>query len=243
MPATKRRTEETPVLIGTRDLKLGYGSKTILANVNLEVRAGDWWFIAGANGSGKTTLMNSLLGLVEPLGGELFRPGGRRAAEMIGFVPQRCEFNNTLPVTVDEFVLLGLTGMRVSRGEERERLLRALALVGLTGKGDERYWTLSGGQRQRALLARALIRRPPVLFLDEPTNELDVRARRNFLRLLERIHQDEGVTILLVTHQIELVEEYGTHAIIISDGAVMAGEKKKVFTKENLGRLFGERTT
>lgn len=233
-----KEQNERPVLIGARDLRLGYGAKTVLDRVNLEVRAGEWWLIAGANGAGKTTLMRALLGLIEPLGGELLRTASAR--EMIGFVPQRCDFNQTLPVTLEEFVLLGLTGLRLGRNEERERLQSALAVVGLGGRGADLYWNLSGGQRQRALLARALVRRPPVLFLDEPTNELDVLARRKFLGLLETIHRDEGVTILMVTHQIELADAYGSHGAIVARGGVTTGRKQDVFTTERMAGLFGE---
>ena len=238
--ATATKTRTTPALLEARDLTLAYGRAVVLKDVSVRIERGDWWFILGTNGSGKTTLVRSFLGLIEPAGGALIREGGRTAPEYIGFVPQRSEFNQTLPVTVKEFVLLGLVGLRLTRAEESERLAWALRMVGLSGMHARRYWNLSGGERQRALLARALIRRPSVLFLDEPTNELDVRARWNFLRLLDRIHKEQGITILLVTHQLELAREYGTHVMLLSDGGLLSGPGAQILTQENLDRLFGE---
>jgi len=174
-------------ILHTHKLSLGYGSKTVLTDVNLTVQPAEFWCFLGQNGVGKTTLLRALLGLLRPQAGQLqFHPElGRR--EYMGFVPQRCDLNPTLPITVREFALLGLVGIRANRGQQHERLAWALGKMDLSGMADKNYWSLSGGQRQRALVARALVRRPAVLILDEPTNNLDLSMEDAFLHMLSTL--------------------------------------------------------
>jgi ABC-type Mn2+/Zn2+ transport system ATPase subunit len=211
----------------------------VLREVELEIGEREFWFLLGPNGSGKTTLLRGLLRELRPLHGELrFDPELARFTR-IGFVPQRCELNPALPTTLREFVGLGLVGIRLERDAERMRLADALAQVGLRGFEERDHGSLSGGQRQRALLARALIRRPRTLLFDEPTSGLDLTAEHALLRLLERLHQEEGLTVVVVTHDLALAARYATHVAAFHQGRVTAGTRDLVLTEEVLRRVYG----
>jgi zinc transport system ATP-binding protein len=207
-------------------LELGYGAGAVLSQVDLEVREGEFWFFIGPNGSGKTTLLRALLGLL---------PDRAR----LGFVPQRCEVHRTLPTTVREFVSLGFVGSRQGREERAVSLAHALGLVELEGLAETSYWALSGGQRQRTLLARALVRRPRLLILDEPTEGLDVSSETSFVRTLAELHREKGLTLLVVTHKLELAARYATHAGLVTSGGVVSGPRDDVLDPRRLQSTFG----
>jgi ABC-type Mn2+/Zn2+ transport system ATPase subunit len=220
-------------------LRLGYGGEAVVAGVDLEVRRGDYWFLLGGNGTGKTTLLRAVLGLIAPIAGELHLGGGAAARQQIGYIPQRCAMNPTLRTTVREFVSLGLVGLRLGRSERARRLDAALGLTGLAGAARRGYHVLSGGQRQRALVARALIREPSLLILDEPTNGLDPTGEQDLLDLLARLHGERGLTMLFVTHQLDIAARFASHVALFHEGRVSAGPVGEVLTEENLTRIFG----
>lgn len=227
------------VIVRMRGIVLGYGQYTVLQEVNLEVRAGEFWFILGPNGGGKTTLLRALLGLLRPQAGEVWVHPERGRREQVGFVPQRHDLTSTIPITVREFVVLGLVGISVHKGEEDERLAWALGTMGLQDLAGQSYWTLSGGQRQRVLVARALIRRPTLLVLDEPTSGLDVATEEALLRTLTTVNQTTHHTVVFVTHSLSIAMRYATHAALLLDGRVVAGPRQAVLTERNLAQLYG----
>lgn len=231
--------ESSEVILRMQELVLGYGHQPILRRVTLEVRAGEHWFILGPNGSGKTTLLRAVLGLVRPQAGELWVHPELARRERIGFVPQRHEPFSSLPITVREFVSLGLVGTSVGKSEAATRLAWALDIMGLQDLAGQSYWTLSGGQRQRALVARALIRYPTVLLLDEPTSGLDMATEETLLRLLTSSSQKAPRTVLFVTHSLVTAMRYATHAALVLDGQVIAGPQRAIFTERNLAQLYG----
>ncbi len=226
---------DTDIVLQTTNLSVGYGNFVVLGRINLTIRAGELWFVLGRNGAGKTTLLQTLLGLLKPQTGRLYRhiPNG------VGFVPQRCDINPTLPITVREFVGLGLAGTGLNRATRREYLDRALSTLDLDQHKHQNYWTLSGGQRQRALVARALVRRPALLILDEPTNNLDLTAENDFLQTLTDIHRQENNTCLFVTHNLSLAERHATHIGLVAQGTLIAGPKAEVLNESNLDRVYG----
>ena len=226
---------DTDIVLQTTNLSVGYGNFVVLGRINLTIRTGELWFVLGRNGAGKTTLLQTLLGLLKPQTGRLYRhiPNG------VGFVPQRCDINPTLPITVREFVGLGLVGTGLNRATRREYLDRALSMLDLDQHKHQNYWTLSGGQRQRALVARALVRRPALLILDEPTNNLDLTAENDFLQTLTDIHRQENNTCLFVTHNLGIAERYATHIGLVAQGTVIAGPKAEVLNESNLDRVYG----
>ena len=227
------------VLIRASDLTLGYGQDAVLRHVNLEIRAGEYWFLVGLNGTGKTTFVRGIFDLVAPTAGRLWIDPERAGRDRFGFVPQRCALNPSLPTTVRELVLLGLVGLRLDAGERGARLAVALEQVGLSGCEGHDYWSLSGGQRQRVLLARALVRNPTVLVLDEPETGLDPAAEERLLELLARINRQRSVTLLYVSHDLENVQRHASHVALFRDGTVHAGPVAEVLTHANVERTYG----
>ncbi|MEW6270108.1 MAG: ATP-binding cassette domain-containing protein [Thermodesulfobacteriota bacterium] len=211
---------EPDVLVEARSLALGYGGRVVLRDVDLAVRRGEFWFLVGRNGSGKSTFLHAVLGMLEPRAGTLSMTPALGGREHVGYVPQHGEMNPSLPTTVREFVSLGLVGLAVPRGERIARLRQALERVGLAELERAGFWSLSGGLRQRALVARALVREPLLLVLDEPMNHLDPDAEAALLADLVELNRRHGLTLLLVTHDVAMAERHATHVATFVDGTV-----------------------
>jgi ABC-type Mn2+/Zn2+ transport system ATPase subunit len=226
-------------VLTTSGLTLGYGRRIVLEDVHVEIRPGEFWFLLGPNGEGKTTFLRTVLGLIRPLAGQFWLHPDLQDRTQVGFVPQRCDINPTLPTTLREFVLLGLVGIQVNKRDRDGRLAWALERMGLTGLGGRDYWSLSGGQRQRALIARALVRRPRVLVLDEPTNGLDLQAEDTALRFLADLNRKEQETVLFVTHNIVIAARYATHVALFHAGKVMAGPRRELLQRDTLEQVYG----
>ncbi len=234
-------TEEKPSqpLVQAQALSLGYGPRTVLDRVELRIRCGDFWFLLGQNGTGKTTLLRALLGLLRPLAGTIQSHLVQARRDRVGFVPQRPQLSPGLPTTVREFVQLGLVGIAVSRHDRAERLGWALEHVGLQGMERHDYWSLSGGQRQRALVARALVRRPAFMVMDEPTAGLDPAAETSLLTCLERLNREQSLTVVCVSHDLAIAARYASHVALFSGGSVHAGPARDVLTPDNLAQVYG----
>jgi len=228
-------------VVEARGLALAYGRQPVLRDVDLTIRAGEFWFLLGPNGSGKTTLLKALLGILRPRVGRLALHSRLAARERLGFVPQRCDLNPSLPTTLREFVSLGFVGSGRPRRERPEPLRFALERAGLGGLAERDYWSLSGGQRQRALVARALVRRPSLLVLDEPTEGMDAPSEEAFLRTLDALNRDEGVTLLVVTHDLALCPRHASHVALFADGRVHAGAAAEILRGDAVERVFGVR--
>ena len=228
----------TPI-IGAQDLTLAYGGRVILREVTLTVRPGEAWFVIGPNGSGKSTLLKALLGLLAPRSGDLALCRALDDRSRLGFVPQRLDLPATVPTTVREFVAMGFTGLGLDRAERHRRQIAALTQVGLTTTLGESMEELSGGQRQRAAIARALVREPLLLVVDEPTTGLDLVAERDLMTLLTSLNRDRGLTIVFVAHDLGLVAAHATHVALVAAGQVTAGPTGRILTSELLSRAYG----
>jgi ABC-type Mn2+/Zn2+ transport system ATPase subunit len=220
-------------------LRLGYNGHPVLGQVDIRVRRGEFWFLIGPNGHGKTTLLLGIIGQLRPAGGRLVRHGDFARPDRIGFVPQECSMNPTLPTTVREFVSLGLVGIRASRTDRTARLSWALGAVGLGGMEDRDFWSRSGGQRQRALVARALIRRPRVLVADEPASGFDLSVEATLYESLADLNRTDRLTIILVTHDLAVAARYGTHLALVHDGGVEAGTTREILQPGRLAQAYG----
>jgi len=202
---------------------LGYGSVTVLREVGFTVHSGDFWAVVGRNGTGKSTLLRTIVGELAPLLGTLDRHDELTVGRRLAWVPQRVEINLVLPSTVREFAGLGLAGLGLARSERQQRLEAALATVGLSTLERADVQRLSGGQRQRCLLARALVRRPLLLVLDEPTAGLDAGAEADFYATLVALHRQQALSVILVTHDLDQAHQLATHVAVCADGGVRCG--------------------
>lgn len=227
------------VLVRADGLTLGYGRTAVLRDVDLEIRAGEWWFVIGPNGSGKSTFSRALFGLVTPTSGELWIDPERAPRSRWAFVPQRSALNPSVPTTVREQVELGLVGLGIGGGAGAERVATALAQVGLGARARDDFWALSGGQRQRVMLARALVRRPAMLVLDEPEAGLDLAAEEHLLATLATINREHGVTLVYVTHDLACVRRHATHVALFHDGRVECGRSNELMVRARLERAYG----
>lgn len=226
-------------LLTVDSARLGYGDRVVLDQVSMQVREGEFWFMLGPNGAGKSTLLRSILGAVTPLSGSIRRRADINRPDRIGFVPQRCDLNPSLPTTVREFVSLGLVGIRDARTTAQGRMAFALERSALAGMETQSYWSLSGGQRQRALLARALVRRPALFIVDEPTSGLDPPSQDLLMKSLIDLNQADHLTILFVTHDLPLAARYASHVALFVQGTVHAGSADEVLRPGALQSAYG----
>ncbi len=235
-----KKPSGTPVpLIGMEQLRLAYGGRVILNGVNFNIHEGEFWCFLGSNGQGKTTLIKTLLGALTPKYGLIKHRPDVFAKRRVSYVPQRLELNPVLPTSVEEFITSGLVGLKTHSEQRKKRLERVLELMGLKNFHGRNLWQLSGGQRQRALVARALIRDPSLLIVDEPTAGLDLTAAQSVLKVLKDLHTTYKVTIVFVTHELQIAADYGSHIALFRDGQVTAGPKAQVMSSANMTRTFG----
>ena len=224
-------------LIALSGASFGYAGRAVVSGVDLAVGAGAFLGIVGPNGAGKTTLFRGMLGLIPPLAGSV-----ARTTDAIGYVPQRESLDPVFPLTVEEVVDMGaygrLSGLRGLAREERELARRSLERVGLAERARALFSSLSGGQRQRVLIARALMARPRVLLLDEPTSGVDREAQARILALLSDLNAREDIAVLLVSHQIALVREAAPRVLWVADGRVVEGQAAELLAPANLDRLY-----
>ncbi|MFS8639776.1 MAG: metal ABC transporter ATP-binding protein [Symbiobacteriaceae bacterium] len=201
-------------VIEVEGVSFSYGEEPVLEDVSLVVHRGEFVGLVGPNGSGKSTLLRILLGLQTPQAGtvRLFGQDARRFRQWwrVGYVPQRpAAAAAGFPATAAEVVRAGLLARasvrRLSPREERERVERALALVGMEDHAGRPIGRLSGGQQQRVFLARALVGEPDLLILDEPLEGVDAPTQERFYVLLQRLRREAGLTILLVSHDVGVI--------------------------------------
>lgn len=224
-------------LVRLEKVTVRYGREPVLINVDLVVDEGDFTGVVGPSGSGKTTLLKAIAGTVRPIAGHVLRD--RDAA--VGYVPQVETVNWYFPITVREAVLMARIGGRVvpwpSRDDVRdaEAVLERLGLGGLAGR---HIRELSGGQQQRVFIARALLRRPKLLLLDEPTSGVDVRTRHDVMHLIHELHHD-GLAILLTTHDLNGIAAHLPNLICLNREVIATGRPKDVVTPSVLERTYG----
>lgn len=231
MTDTRQVSETSEGVIEARGLHFRAGASHILRGIDLTVDQGEVVALLGANGSGKSTLVRALVGINVPTEGTVRLFGeplwaGRRGAAIdwsrIGYVPQRAGAGGGIPSTVQEVVASGLLHgrrLRLPRGW-RERVEAALEQVGLADRVHDPVHHLSGGQQQRILIARALVREPDLLVLDEPVAGVDVASQEAFAATMKRL-VDGGLTVLVVLHELGELEPLVSRAVVLRHGKVV----------------------
>ena len=232
-------------LVELVDVTCGYERTPILRDVNLSVRAGELTGLVGPSGAGKTTLLRAMLGQIRLQCGEIRvmgSPIGSQPPAGIGYVPQLETINWHFPVTVEEVVLMGRAAdSRLwpwpSRADRRA-MSEILERLGLLPLAKRHIRNLSGGQQQRVFLARALMRNPRLLLLDEPTTGVDIKTRHDILHLLNDLNES-GIAIVLTTHDLNAVATHLPHVVCLNHTVVAEGHPHDVFTPRTLSRTYG----
>lgn len=238
-------------VIALDDAAVVVGGRTVWSGVTLEVAAGEFVAVLGPNGVGKSTLLKSMLGLVPiPRGSAtvLGRPAGSRS-DLVGYVPQRRTFPPSLRVRGIDVVRMGLDGDRwgfpwptalggTKSRAAKTRVAEVIDLVGATSYAQRPIGECSGGEQQRLLIAQALVRKPKILLLDEPLDSLDVTNQASVSALLQDVCHRDGVTVVLVAHDVNPIVGYLDKVIYLSRGGALVGSPEEVITAETLTALY-----
>ena len=226
----RRRPRADDALVEVRGVDFRFGSHPVLERVDLSVRADEIVTVVGPNGAGKTTLVRIVLGLLRPEGGRVVVHPGLS----IGYVPQRLHVDPVLPLTVHRFVSLG------SRAPQ-EDCRRVLDEVGVARLFHEAFQDLSGGELQRVVLARALLRQPDLLVLDEPVQGVDVAGQIELFDVISRIRAARGCGVLMVSHDLHLVMAATDRVVCLNRHVCCAGRPDAVQRHPEFIALFGTR--
>jgi zinc transport system ATP-binding protein len=201
-----------PPIVEMHDVAFAYNGETVLLDVNFEVRQGDFIAMIGPNGGGKTTLLKLILGLLQPDRG-IIRVMGRpalKAAPAIGYVPQDVHINRSFPITAIDVVMMGMLApgrpWRRQTAAPRPEAMVALERLQVGALADRKIGALSGGQRQRVFIARALVTKPRLMLLDEPTASIDTKGQAEFYEMLKALNEE--TTIVVVSHDLLVVSRY-----------------------------------
>jgi len=227
-------------LIRVKDLTVKYNNSYVFKDLSFSIQKGDYIAIVGPNGAGKTTLIKAILGLIEKEHGTI-----QFNTKKIGYLQQRLFLNDPkFPANVYEIIKSGLLINKKSPKiftkkdiESIEKIIKEFEIEDLKHK---LIGNLSGGEIQKVLLARALVSKPEILFLDEPTTALDPASRENFYEKLKDINEKENITIILVTHDIGSVGKYAKKMLYLNNKIVFFGTFKEFCESKDMTEYFGD---
>ena len=246
-------THDQEAAVGTAALQLedaavSRGGRPIFRGVTLRVEPGEYVAVLGPNGVGKSTLLQAILGLLPVTAGtiEVFGRPPHQAASLLGYLPQRHSFDSSLRLRARDLVRLGLDGNRwgvpipFARGgrEIAKRLDEVLEVVGAAAYAERPVGELSGGELQRILIARALVRGPRMLLMDEPLESLDLGNQQAISALARDICRTEGVTVIMVAHDVNPILGDLNRVIYMAGGSAVIGRPEEVITTERLSALY-----
>ncbi len=227
-----------------KNLSVKIGNKKILQDINFSIKEGDFLIIIGPNGSGKTTLIRSVLNIV-PHAGQVFIFGKSTKnisslKGIVGYVPQKFDFDRTFPITVYEAIDIAI-GNRIGDSKKRKKkILSVLEQVGMDSYYNYRIGSLSGGQIQRVLIARAIANNPKIIFFDEPLAGVDVKGEKTFYELVNNLKNTENLTVVLVSHDVTVVNLYADKIAALNRILVSFGKPEEVLTKSNFEGAYGK---
>lgn len=228
-------------LLTCQNVTLGYDNTKIVEHLSFEIHTGDYLCIVGENGSGKTTLMKTLLHLISPMSGSIQTGDGLKFNE-IGYLPQQTVIQKDFPASVREIVRSGCLsrqGLRPFYNREEKGLASEnMEKMGISHLANRCYRELSGGQQQRVLLARALCATKKMLLLDEPVAGLDPKVTAEMYGLIEKLNKEDGITILMISHDIASAVRYASHILHINRKTVFFGKKDEYLKCDLVQRFF-----
>lgn len=226
-------------LIRFRSVTIGYPHHPVLRDVTFELPSQGYIGIVGPNGAGKTTLLRTILGTLKPLDGriEFVRP------VRFGYVPQAHTMDEHFPLTALDVTLMGryhaLGPIRRPSQSDRDRAMAALDAVGIGSLARKPYRDLSGGQRQRTLMARALAAEPEALVLDEPTRDMDIASQKAVMDLLDTLHDERAMLVLLVSHDLNVVANHVHSVAIVGNEEFVTGPVEEIVSSGRLSDIYG----
>jgi len=237
-------------IIQIKNASFAFKGKLALEDISLDIAEGEFVGVIGPNGSGKTTLLKGLLGLIVPEKGTLqifdcacedMRCHHRAR---IGYLPQMEGSDDQFPITAWEVAMMGRYGaiglLKRPSSADREIVEEALEAVGMADFRSYAFGQLSGGQQQRVLIARALAQKPQVLLMDEPTTGIDAEAQHRLIQLVRRLHQQYHLTIVLVTHDINLISPIVDTIVLLKTRLYGKGPPAEILTQAILAPVYGQ---
>lgn len=234
-------------ILDIQDLSVHYGQTEALHNIYCKIQSGDFIGLVGPNGAGKTTFAKTILGLVPVSNGTItfFNDtlGKHYDPSRVGYLPQNHPSINTLfPALVEDVVLLGLLSKKkfpkFFTKNDKEKVINILDTLQIGSLKDKMISELSGGQKQRVFLARALISKPEILILDEPSTALDPNSRDNFFSLLKQINTESNTTIILITHDTGYIGKYANKLLYIDCKLIFFGAINDFCATNDTGSCF-----
>jgi zinc transport system ATP-binding protein len=221
-------------------LSYAYAGSLVLDNISFSMSEGDLLGMIGPNGAGKTTLFSCMLGLLNDYTGtiKIFGQDVRKnsdALKKIGYIQQKKAIDQNFPATVEEIVSLGFSG-KVSG----EKITAALETVGMIALKERRIGELSGGQQQRVLIAKAIVNNPKLLILDEPATGIDLETQNKFYALLKKLNQEEKITIIWASHDLDAVNKLASSVACINRSMFFHGKTHEFFENPDLLKAYSE---
>jgi zinc transport system ATP-binding protein len=229
-------------LLHLDQLQIGYLGRSLLPPISLQFGQGEFWGIVGSNGSGKSTLLRTMLGLQPAIGGRVTRSSGLR----VGYVPQRMSLDLSMPARAIDVIRGGTVRdwslvNPLHTWRSREVIAQAMAQTHVTDLARSQLTELSEGQKQRVLMARALASRPQILVLDEPTSAMDHQTETEMLGLLDRLREELGLGIVLVSHNLMGMATVASHALMLDreHQLILQGDIREVAVHHEVHEHFG----
>ena len=225
-------------------LSYAYSGNLVQDNISFTIDEGDILGIIGPNGAGKTTLFSCMLGLLDDytgtikiLGDDIKKKKNSKVFKSIGYIPQKKTIEQNFPATVEEIVSLGITTIGKT---SKEKIALALETVDLLAQKDRRVGDLSGGQQQRVLIAKAMVNNPKLLILDEPATGIDLEMQNRFYSLLKKLNQENKITIIWASHDLDAVNRLATSVACINRSMFFHGKTYEFFENPDLLKAYSE---
>ena len=220
-------------LIDIKNLSLGYDGNIVLKNINLKIEENDFICVVGPNGSGKSTLIKGILGLIKPISGIITFNNLKQ--NFIGYMPQETKIDSNFPASVLEIVLSGTLNKK-SRSlfytkEDKKLAIKNLKILGIENLKNKHFSELSGGQRQKVLLARSLCATSKLLILDEPSNNLDSKSKKNLYDILKNLNKNYNITIIMITHDLDHNNLIGNKILSLREDDIFYGTTEDFIKK------------
>lgn len=230
-------------VIEIKNISVAYDETTVLENVNLNIKRGDFLALMGPNGAGKSTLLKTILNFIKPIGGEIKIKGKlyKEVRKKIAYVPQRGSVDWDFPITLFDVVEMGCYGrvgfLKKINKTEKKNVERVIEKVGLTEFKERQISKLSGGQQQRAFLARAILQNAEIYLMDEPFQGVDSKTEKAIVEILKELKKS-GKTLIVVHHDLQTVTSYFDAVAFINKTIVAAGPVEDVFNEENIEKTY-----